>query len=905
MTSGPEPIDEDAVAITFLQLYRADATAGGSKDLATYQARFPGFEAVVAREFAALQGGGGSERPQAGVDHLQLEARDREVLAPSLGSGRYRTLCEVARGGMSVVVRVRDERLRRDLAMKVLGDPGGARSGETGSDPRRLRRFVDEALITGQLAHPGIVPVHDLGLDDAGRAFFTMALIEGRNFAEVIAAVHSGEPAWTLPRALGVVLRVCEAVAFAHSRGVIHRDLKPSNVMVGAFGETYVLDWGLARVADSAVGRDVRPSAAVSTAGEDSPLRTMAGDVLGTPAYMAPEQARGEVDRVGERADVYALGAILYHLLTGTMPYGGAATPPSSRDVLESARRGPPPSITTLRREVAPELVAICDRAMQRDPADRYPSVGQLADDLRAFLELRVVKAHATGAFAELRKWVRRNRALAATAAAAVLALVAGLVFSLHQKSQAETQAAMAEANYRLAREAVDRMLTRVGMHRLAAVPQMEAVRRDLLHQALAMHRDMLARRRKDVQAEAAVGHSLLNVAQIQRALGDYGGARRAAEEAIAMFALVRAQAGDDLGPRRGSVQAYVELSAALLEQGDLDACAAACGRGLQQVDAVLRANPTDDDILGCQAALLNNLANTHTGRDDWAGALEIRRQVAAIAGRLAAARPADLEAAHFAMHAAMNLGLTLANLDQLPEAEEWLGVAMQRATPLSPEHERDPLRRLGAAAVLNRLAWVQFRRARVADARTSLETAIALLRALVADFPQTPKHHSELGTSANNLANVLRKVGDSVAEELALEEAAREHAAALRLAPEDADSAQYVEQTRLGLCDFLLREGRHADAARRIAEFAATDLAALPPLAAARLELRCASVAAADGALAEGERATLAEQCTRSAVQRLRAAASADATVLDGEEFASLRSRADFAALRREARRD
>jgi serine/threonine protein kinase len=209
---------------------------------------------------------------------------------------------------MGTVERVYDRQLRRELARKVVR---GA------SDPRSISRFLDEARITAQLQHPGIPPVHELGTDRDGRLWYTMPFVPGRTLGQIAELVQARDPEWPLPRVLGVLLKVCEAVAFAHSRGVIHRDLKPSNVMVGQFGETYVMDWGLASVSGDAEGGG--RTVVVDRAGpdEDSPLATRDGDVVGTPAYMPPEQARGELDRIGRRVDVYAAGAMLYHLLAG------------------------------------------------------------------------------------------------------------------------------------------------------------------------------------------------------------------------------------------------------------------------------------------------------------------------------------------------------------------------------------------------------------------------------------------------------------------------------------------------------------------------------------------------------------------------------------------------------------
>jgi serine/threonine-protein kinase len=361
---------------------------------------------------------------------------------------RYLDRGEVARGGMGMILRVWDEDLRRELAMKVvLGERGQASTAEI--PPKVLGRFLEEAQVTGQLDHPGIVPVHELGLDERGAVFFTMRLVRGRDLKAIFERVHAGDSEWTQTRVLWVLLKMCDALAYAHSKGVVHRDLKPANVMVGRFGEVYVMDWGLARVVGQPDRHDLRlrqeetsfsivesERRADASHSADSVLFTMDGDVVGTPAYMAPEQARGEIERLGARSDVYAVGAMLYHLLTGQMPFITPGAKVTQHMVLRWALEGPPRPVESLAAGLPEELVAICEKAMARELEERYADMGELAADLRAYLENRVVKAHRGGAWVELRKWVKRNRgqalAWAAAAAVALLGLTATATAAAH-----------------------------------------------------------------------------------------------------------------------------------------------------------------------------------------------------------------------------------------------------------------------------------------------------------------------------------------------------------------------------------------------------------------------------------------------------------------------------------------
>jgi len=393
-------------------------------------------------------------------DHPILEQLGRRATA----ANRYTVQEEIGRGGMGVILKAWDPQLRRHLALKRLRVRSGA-DRKTAAGSQSLGRFLDEAQVTGQLEHPGIVPVHELGLDEDGQVFFTMRLVDGVELTEIFARVARREPGWTRVRALGLLQKACEAVAFAHSKGVIHRDLKPQNLMVGSFGETYVMDWGLARVLDrrsagSNQSPAVRPEPGegISTdgrqgAGADrsTPAFTLEGTAVGTPAYMPPEQAAGRLDDLGPTADVYAMGSILYHLLAGQAPYLDLCPRSSPHEVLKEVIAGPPTKLSRLRPDVPPELEAICERAMAREIERRYPTMETLSEDLRAYLEQRVVRAYASGPMAELKKWVLRNRSLAATLLAAFLTIATVTWWSFvnvreeRNLAQANEQAASAE----------------------------------------------------------------------------------------------------------------------------------------------------------------------------------------------------------------------------------------------------------------------------------------------------------------------------------------------------------------------------------------------------------------------------------------------------------------------------
>ena len=320
--------------------------------------------------------------PPADAASVDETEGDAEPAAPPVDAddpGRYEFTAEHARGGLGRVVRAVDRRLGRTVAVKELH----ARS------PRAEARFVREALITARLEHPGIVPVHEAGRWPSGEPYYVMKFVSGRTLKAAIAEAASWRARLAL---LPHVIAVADAVGYAHSLGIIHRDLKPSNVVVGEFGETVVVDWGLARDLRGAVEEPgpVEPAPEVTARGS-SDTNTGAGGIIGTPGYMAPEQAAGEV--VDARADVYALGALLYEVLAGVPPYVGTTV----AEILAAVRSGPPRSLALVVPGLPLDLVALVDKAMARAPVDRYADGRGVAEDLRRFQTGQLVSAHTYG----------------------------------------------------------------------------------------------------------------------------------------------------------------------------------------------------------------------------------------------------------------------------------------------------------------------------------------------------------------------------------------------------------------------------------------------------------------------------------------------------------------------------
>ncbi|MGE0435244.1 MAG: tetratricopeptide repeat protein, partial [Planctomycetota bacterium] len=367
-----------------------------------------------------------------------------ERSATAARSDRFQLGSELGRGGMGTVRVAQDPKLGRELAIKFL----------QAADADAAAQFVEEAQITSQLQHPNIVPIYELGEDAAGRPWLAMKKIEGQSLADQIAdAKAQGKHQPLGPddtnRILDIFGKVCDAVAYAHSCGVIHRDIKPHNIMVGSFGEVLLVDWGLARP----LGRDniARPVRTARRA--DQAQLTLDGEVFGTPAYMPPEQAEGQIDRVDERSDIFSLGAVLYQLLTLEAPYRGR----NAADTVAQAARHQltPPRRRAPSRRIGKELQAIVLKAMAADPDDRYASVRDFQADLAAWRAHRRTTAWRAGLLSRASKWTRRHptaslaAALLMVAGLTVAVLVSQLLASQHETELATEVAALRAAQAR------------------------------------------------------------------------------------------------------------------------------------------------------------------------------------------------------------------------------------------------------------------------------------------------------------------------------------------------------------------------------------------------------------------------------------------------------------------------
>ncbi|KAA3612757.1 MAG: hypothetical protein DWQ01_03365 [Planctomycetota bacterium] len=353
-------------------------------------------------------------------------------------SGRYEILQTIADGGMGTIFRAKDHNLEREVAVKTIKLKASSQSSPA-TMAMRLQRFSNEARITGLLEHPNIVPVHDLGLLPNGKLFFAMKLVAGKTWSAQRKEWESSHPSRTgrldrLEDHLDILGKIADALAFAHQRGVIHRDLKPDNIMIGRFGEVQVMDWGLVKILESGKGEPEQPPQEDDSFFPSNLEKTSSGSVFGTPAYMAPEQARGEVESIGPRTDVFGLGALLYFALFGQAPYTGR----NRQSILEMAKQGawnfPKGSSQTPF-----ELRAVCRKAMAAESGDRYASPQAFAADLKAYRHGLPGQAWQDSLVQKTLKSVRRHPAI--SIAMASLFLLAALTWAmLNQRAARQYQ---------------------------------------------------------------------------------------------------------------------------------------------------------------------------------------------------------------------------------------------------------------------------------------------------------------------------------------------------------------------------------------------------------------------------------------------------------------------------------
>jgi serine/threonine protein kinase len=674
----------------------------------------------------------------------------------------YELLGEVGRGGMGVVHRARDLALDRDVAVKLLQDHYPA-------DSPVARRFTDEAKITAQLQHPGVPAVYRVGALPDGRPFLAMRLIKGSTLAALLG--ERPDPAADRGRFVAIFEHVCQAVAYAHSLRVIHRDLKPSNVMVGKFGEVQVMDWGLAKVLpeggpaggrpgreppadDGTVIRTRLAATADTPGGSGSPTPpTRTGSVLGTPAYMAPEQAGGEVDRLDSRCDVFGLGAVLCEILTGKPPYTGRDEDQIYRKALAANQADALARLNACGAE--PELVALCLRCLAPEPDDRPRDAGEVAAAvaaLRAAAEERARRAELDQVRAA--EQGKRRRVLLAASVAITGVLLAGLSASLWQTRramQAEAAAITSADQARRNAEEAERNAREAGGERdakAAALAAEQRARRDetkARQQAFDALRSMTAEVVERKFAQGAV------LTEEDRAF---------LRGVIAQFDAFAATKGDDADSRAVRAEGRLRVGTMRLRLGELREAEQDYDHALNIYRQLVADFPARSEFRQNLAKTLNarGVLLVDTGRLD--DAIKDFDQALSIRERLAADFPNQPEFRDELAGSHNNRGRLRCPLGRLKEAEQDYDRAVSIFKQLAAEFPARPEFRQNLA--LSHISRGILRRntGRLKEAEQDYDQAVSLLERLAADFSSRPEYRQILAVNHNNRGILLIDTG-------------------------------------------------------------------------------------------------------------------------------------------------
>jgi tetratricopeptide (TPR) repeat protein len=718
--------------------------------------------------------------------HLDDRGDDRngDALAPGTAVryfGDYEIRRELGRGGMGVVYEACQVSLNRLVALKLV--KAGLLAGDD-----ELRRFQNEAEAVALLDHPGVVPVYEVG-QNGGQHYFSMKLVPGGSLVPLIDRYTHD------PRAAArLVAEAAEAVAHAHARGILHRDLKPANILVDAEGHPHVTDFGLAKRVEAEFEL------------------TLSGAILGTPAYMSPEQAAGRRGAITTATDVYGLGAVLYALLTGRAPFDGD----SAMETIDAVRNTPPEQPTRVNPSVPRDLETICLKCLEKDPRRRYPSAQALVDDLYAWLESRPIAARRVGPAERAWLWCRRKPAIAALSAAVALALVGGTaaVIAVQAKANADLRGAnkRVEQRYELALEAIRTLHTGRSEDFLLKQAKSNDLRDRLLRSAADFYRKLgaLLGRETDRASRRALAASNFELAGLTTWIGR-------PEEALAAHRVVLAAREALAAEPRADAAATVEVGQSLTEVGRLLALIGKYDEALatyNRAEWVLSGPAgTDPKARAARAASRSGLSELLFGTGRSAEALELLLQVRADREELAAAPGATDGARRDLAVTLRKLGELLGHFSKLVEAEHELRAALALHQKLADDNTADIESRPELAACHTDLGWLLRLMGKPDEGEAELRAALALQQRLAEDNPAVAYYRFHLALGHHNLGHLLRQ-RDRPAE------AEAQFRAALAIHQKVADDLPSLPWLRGGLASIhislgllLERTGRPAEA--------------------------------------------------------------------------------------------
>jgi serine/threonine-protein kinase len=696
------------------------------------------------------------------------------LTGPQVGSNfglRYRVLRPHAKGGLGEVFVAEDQELHREVALKEIRP-------HHSHDPQSRKRFLMEAEITGALEHPGIVPVYGLGQYEDGRPYYAMRFIKGDTLKEAIRRFHTadtagrdpGERALALRKMLGQFVTACNAVAYAHSRGVLNRDIKDDNIMLGKFGETLVIDWGLAKVA-SRPERDTSAEDTLRPSGED--LATQMGSALGTPAYMSPEAAAGRLDLLGRASDIYSLGATLYKLLTGRSPIQGSG----HGEVLRKASRGewlPPRQV---KKDVPAALDAICRKAMALKPEARYETALALAADVEHWLADEPVAVYREPVSARLRRWSRRHRAVVSAAMALLLTAVVGLALGLVVVNQERQRTEVARSNEarrrQQARQALDAMSSTLIDEWLGKQKELLPEHRVFLEQALRFYEEFAQETGQDEEARAGVAAASYRVGFIYKKLGQMAPAEAGYRRSAELYRLLTAEFPDQSDYRLELARTHNGLGIVLQDTGRQQEAETAYRDAIMLEQQLAVEFPNRPNYRLELAKTTHNLGNAllDTGRHkeaetSYRDALKLYQQ-------LAADFPEQPDYRNYMASCHCVLGMLLGDTGRPQEAETAYREALTLQQRLAADFPNPDYRNALAYSHVNLGRHLQST-GRPQGAETNYREALRLYKQLTADFPNRPNYRLDLALCHHNLGNLLADAGRPQEAETAYRDALR-----------------------------------------------------------------------------------------------------------------------------------
>jgi serine/threonine-protein kinase len=657
-----------------------------------------------------------------------------------------------ATGGIGQIWLARDEAIGRDVALKELRP-------ETAGQPGLDARFLEEARVTGRLEHPGVVPVYELAATPGDRQpYYTMRFVKGRTLSEAVKEYHEqrrrgAAGALELVRLVNAFVMICNTVAFAHARGVLHRDLKGANVLLGDFGEVILLDWGLAKQLRE--GGNGEPSPVSKMLG-GAPDQTQVGQLLGTPAYMAPEQAAGRTDLLDRRTDVYGLGAILYEILTGQPPFTGGDLTRLLVRVLEEEPTPP----RRLNPAAPRPLEAVCLKALAKRPERRYPSAEELGRDVQRWLADEPVRAYREPWHVRLGRAARRHKTLVTGLGALLLTAVVALALSTVLINR---QKARAEANFQLALDAVDRFFVQVSEDRLLNEPALQPLRKELLQTAREFDERFVAENATDPARQADLAKALYMLAKITAEIDDPAKAVELYERALGRYRYLEETDPRNLEYRRGRALCHLNIGVVTRAAGPVRA-EREYKEALQLFEALSKDAPDDLDVQVRLALCHNNLSQLCKGQGRQSEAVEHQDQALAIQRQLVDREPDNPQFLRDLAGSLSNRATLYLDQKDVKAALEAQGQSLELRRRLVKQHPRVFAYQEDLGQSLNNLALTQEQADQYGEALRSFQECLRVREKLVASTPGVPRFREQLAWTYNNLS-VLYKMQKQPAE--------------------------------------------------------------------------------------------------------------------------------------------